>query len=226
MDEPLIPPLPPVNRADELPADPPALPPREDANALTEVVADAEIGLLQPDEANIMLLYMSFLGDIPKVAAAANLRPDQVVAMAAAKGWDKRVAVLTNVRDAHGAEAMAKELNRTVNLVQALRLRSLLDAIIRRTTRNKVNLDRFIEIEKRDRTGRVVATQLSMRNAVELVKAVEIAQRLTYTALGDSLGERNAASAEGGDSKVSLGVLKALAAGQPSRHIPGEDSNS
>lgn len=182
------------------------------SSPISEIACEAE--LVAPrheekgpvDRGTLLLTYLSFLGDAEKTAAALHTTVVYVRREAVAGGWESQVQRFVALKQEQGTDALAKELNRTVNYVQAVKLRNLLDRVIQRITDEKLSFDDFVSARGKDKDN------FSAKGAVDLVKAVETVHKMTYQALGDSLGERVTSEKDEGAKNVSLSVLRALAA--------------
>jgi hypothetical protein len=138
-----------------------------------------------PDNISVFLTFVTFLGDVDKTAAALHMPAEDVKALAIVNGWFEKVDELNKLRTQEGgAAALAREINRTVNYVQTVRLRNMLDRAIRHVTRNEKRFRDFLRSHGKD------ASNISSRAPLELVKAVETVQRMSYAALGDTVSER------------------------------------
>lgn len=158
------------------------------------------------DRGTLLLTYLSFLGDAEKTAAALHITVTYVRAQAIKGGWEDQVQRFVALKQSQGADALAKELNRTVNYVQAVKLRNLLDRVIQRLSDEQESFDGFLAHRGKDNDN------FSAKAPLELVKAVETIHKMTYQALGDSSGERVTDDKNEGAKNVSLSVLRALAA--------------
>lgn len=165
------------------------------------------------DNTTIFLTYLSFLGDVDKTAAACNISCLYVDEIARTEKWGDKVAALVTLRKDKGADALARELNRTTNFVQGVRIRNLIDKVLAEVFNNEVKFEDLITSRGKN------ADNTTMKGIVELAKAAEIAHRLTYQALGDSMVERATRDEDAEANQVSLGVLRALAAASPTQKI-------
>lgn len=159
------------------------------------------------DKSTIFLTYCAFMGDAGKVGAALDLDCVYIGKLAESEKWPEKVQKLRELRQQQGAEALAKELNRTVNFVQAVRLRTLLDRAILHVTNNEDNFASLLR-----NIGPKGNKNASCKAVLELVKSVAEVHKMTYQALGDSLSERIAQDSDEAGASVSLSVMKALAA--------------
>ena len=140
-----------------------------------------------PDPAEygpLFLLAASFNGDLAMTSEAAGVPLDQLEATAEHLGWRERFDSLQATRDNDGPDALARELNRMTNFDQAQRARRLLDTAVDHFAQQSINDLTSVQTEK--------TNNHSARVLVDLVKALETVQALTYRALGDSATERTA----------------------------------
>lgn len=165
------------------------------------------------DNTTIFLTFLSFFGDVDKTAAACNISPIYVDEIARTENWGAKVAALATLKKDKGADALAREMNRTTNFVQGVRIRNLIDKVLAEVFNNEVEFKDLITQSTRYNDNK------SMKGIVELAKAAEIAHRLTYQALGDSMVERANRDDDEETNQVSLGVLRALAATTPQQKI-------
>lgn len=166
------------------------------------------------DYSKVFLTYVSLLGNCDQTAVACDLDPTQVRILAERDNWDVKVTALLAVKERQGAEAFARELNRTANFVQALRCRNLLDQTLQFFT-NQGSKDGKVSFEQLlTHRGAKGETNLSAKNIADLTKAIETVHRMTYAALGDTAPERTKAAKDGegeGDQDPSMSMVRALA---------------
>lgn len=190
------------------------LPPTFGDAVTGELGCDAELLAPVPvqgavDKNAIFVAFLSTFGDVGRTADVFGISPQYVGKLAEDNNWLKKVHDLQVLKATQGAEALAKELNRVANLVQAIKLRGLLEQIIRIHTKSRRTIEDLTAVTTRD------ATNVTMKPVLELVKAVEAVHRMTYAALGDSPAAQRAESrdeeSEPGKDRVSLAILKAIA---------------
>lgn len=157
------------------------------------------------DYGPLFLLAVSLDGDLARTAQLANVPLAQLEEVAKVLGWQDRLAALHDVRDTDGPDAMARELNRQCNFQQAQRGRDLLDKALDHFAGRPVEDLTTVSTEK--------TTNHSAKVLVDLVKAIETVQNLTYRALGDTATERTAESRLLGPSRLAA-ASGALAPGQ------------
>lgn len=154
------------------------------------------------DNSTIFLTFLSFLGDVPKTAAALGITQSFISDLAVKEAWAPKVEALLVLKREQGADALARELNRVVNYVQAVRLRNIIDRTLRRVTADDDAFENFITNHGKENSNTTCKT------LAELMKAAQIAHLMTYAALGDTCGER---IQRDDDTGVSSGLLRSLA---------------
>lgn len=177
------------------------------------IVAPTDSGKGGPiDNGTMLLAYLSFMGDVEKTAAALHCAPEYVQHQAEEHKWDVQIERLKQLKQQQGTDALAIELNRTVNFVQAVRMRNLFDRLVRDMTDDDKVFEEFTTIRGHAGTEKMPAKpdQATCKPLLELAKAISEIHRMTYQALGDTQGERT--DKDEGASNVSLSVLRALSA--------------
>lgn len=169
----------------------------------------AETSQQRHELTTVFQTYVACLGNAQRTAAALMLSVDFVEMAAKRESWDDKVKALLALRKESGAEALAREINRVANVVQAVRLRNLIDRVIRRITDSEQCFEDFVS----NRSAK--SDNVTMRNLADLAKACETTHRLTYNALGDSLTERIDRDEDAGVNATSMAVLKALSIVSP-----------
>jgi hypothetical protein len=159
----------------------------------------------QIDRSAMFLTYLAFLGDTHRTAAALMTDPARVELAAKHEGWDKKVKHLTQVKNDLGPDEFLRELNRVVNFVQAVRLRSIMDRVLARLTGD--GLDAFLTTHTKDTSNTTVK---ALRDVISCCEAVH---RLTYTALGDIPGKRTLDEGDSAKGSAALSILGALSQG-------------
>jgi hypothetical protein len=153
-----------------------------------EMVAltSAGVGGMIPEDGVIYLAYMSALGDAAKVASVLQIPLDHVRARAEAGGWIKRVDEFKALaaEEEGGEKILARELNRMANIIQAFRMRRVIDQCLGHITTHKVET-----MFCYDEYGKAPP---ALSQFVSLVRAAEAVHRMTYLALGDVLRQGTA----------------------------------
>jgi len=131
------------------------------------------------DVVRIWQLYCVFQGDCGKAARAALVPVSQVVSLAHDYHW----AAKLNGSGSTGDPTLDKEINRGANLVQAQRLREILETITREIFDEQGKFHTLIPraLSEDGKNAPVISKTL-----LELVKAAEVVQNMSYRALGDT----------------------------------------
>jgi len=153
------------------------------------------------DVSGIFSTYMSFVGDADQTAAALQMDPRVVQALAEQEDWVSKVKHLSQMSKAGKPGDFEKAANRALNFVQAHRLRGVLTALL--TNYEAKEPADLAEVTLNKSTGVV---SVSCKFFSDLASAMERVHQLTYAALGDSVAERNARLEEDG-SEVSGDTL-------------------
>lgn len=151
----------------------------------------------------MFLTYLAFLGDVHRTAAALNIEPAQVAQAAEFEGWQKKVAHLKSVRSDMGPDEFLRELNRVVNFVQAVRLRSIMDTVLAKLGTEE-SLNSWLTTYTKDTSNSTAKALL------DVIKCCEAVHRLTYTALGDVPSQRTLKDGDSSKASTALAVLSAL----------------
>jgi hypothetical protein len=165
------------------------------------------------DYSKVFLTYVSLLGNVEQTAIACELDPLQVSTLARRDNWDVKVKALLLVKEKQGAEAFARELNRTANFVQALRCRNLLDQTLQFFTNQGTTAEGRVSFAQLlTHRGAKGETNLSAKNVADLTKAIQTVHQMTYAALGDTAAERPRATkpVDEGDADPSMAMVRAL----------------
>jgi hypothetical protein len=141
--------------------------------------------MIEPkDYTPLFLLAASLDGNLEQTALLGGVSLAELDVIASRLRWGERFVALRETRDNEGPDAMARELNRLTNLSQAQRTRDLIDRALEHFSAADINHLTEIRSEK--------ASNYSAKVLVDLVKASETVQNLTYRALGDTATERAA----------------------------------
>lgn len=168
------------------------------------------------DVAQIFLTYMSLVGDVDKTAAALDMEPKVVQALAEQEEWTEKVRRLSVMSRSGKPGDYERAQNRALNFVQAHRLRMTVDAMLRafdgKTPEEIVEM--FTTLDKKgDR-------HISARFLADLAAAAEKVQALSYAALGDTVKER-VERAEANDGEMTPDQIHAaVIAALNSPHAP------
>jgi len=167
---------------------------------------------LDPVEAFHILLRFS--GDVERAAFALGVKTHELAGLSTKYGWAAKIKELTRAGSGDGA-ALQREINSAINLVQAHKLRGMVDRLVAVYASDENALKSLVEVTTKDRS------YVDMTPLLKLVQAAEIAQSMTCTALGDSAeqkridGERNSGT---GQQKIAQALARALDAADS---VPG-----
>jgi len=154
-----------------------------------------------------LIAYLTHLGDAEKAGAAIRVSPAVLRKEAAEGDWDAKVTTLLEIREKEGQHAFAKQLNRLLNLSQAVRMRTIIDSVLKHICTDEAAFRDFLSIPTK--AGRA----FSAKALLEISKAIQAVQQSTYAALADQTTERIFDKKEGRDDTSEapqLGVFKAL----------------
>lgn len=147
--------------------------------------------------------YLHFFGDVPKTAVHSGVSPMVVEQLAREHDWDSQLQEVRSIR-ADETETDAKARNRTVNFLQAQRLRSIVDRVVSHL--HEADDKTFASFfETTDRKGNVIPNSKAL---TDLTKAAETVHQLTYAALGDTRAAEKAGDNRVGE--IGLAVANAL----------------
>lgn len=138
------------------------------------------------DVSGIFLVYITTVGDIGKTAAAFDLDPGLVQALATQEGWLEKVKRISMLSKSEKPGDWERAQNRALNFVQSYRLRQLIDKMLL-TFDGMTPAEVMEKFTTNDKNGQV---HLSARFFGDLSAAAEKAHSLSYQALGDTVGER------------------------------------
>jgi hypothetical protein len=155
----------------------------------------------------MFLTYLAFMGDVERTAAALMADPARVAEAARFEGWDKKVKHLRQVQSDMGPDEFLRELNRVVNFVQAVRLRSIMDEVLKKIMGTPDGLDNFLTANTKD------TSNASAKSLLDVIRCCEAVHRMTYTALGDIPGRKTLEEGDSAKGSVALSILGALSQG-------------
>lgn len=143
------------------------------------------------DVSQCFLVYMSLVGDAEKTAAALDLDPDFVRALAKDEGWDHKIQRVCLLSKGEKPGDYERAVNRALCFVQAHQTSQLLDQIIAALRAHKAD-DLLDAIATKTKFGSV----LSARIFADLTAAMEKCHQMKYAALGDTVKEREGRSGD------------------------------
>ena len=182
---------------------------------------------MRPDREQAFLLFAVFCGSVPETAHALNLPPAVVQAMAEEHGWYAKIKTIIDLQASAKAGDVERAVNRAINYVQAHRMRSLLERVLRKMhDLSPEDLECFIFPQQMNKREQTVYQSFTARALADLASALEKCQTLTYHALNDTPAERKQATQEGSSDATAAEMHVRLAAamnaaGGGSRSIRG-----
>ena len=160
--------------------------------------------LTKVDQARAWMVYAAFDGDEEKAAIASKVPVEAVRALAHDYNW---AAKLKRLKTGSGEPEAERIANRAVNYVQAQRMRTILEKSIE-LLEDEEQLLRALLKYKLTKEGDVESIEVSPKAVLELTKALEVVQNMSYRALGDKMPakaddtEGKAAGAQGSVANV------------------------
>ena len=161
------------------------------------------IRVVDLDQVSAFFAFTHFGGDEVRTAHTLGVEPAEIEALAIRHGWRQKLALVT--AKGRSTSEVQRETNRAVNMVQAHRLRNLVDRVL---TDLEGKEDLIAELTVTTKNG----SYLDMKPLHQLVQAAAVAQEMTYRASGDTdrvKDPRDADASEGG-AELGKAVLDAL----------------
>jgi hypothetical protein len=169
---------------------------------LPELKAQKQIGDI--DQVAAFFVFAQYAGDVERTAFALSLPAEAVFSVASANGWAEKLKRST-ASNSGGQSAEQRSVNRIVNYVQAHRLRAMVDALVSEFTDEPEKLKELVEVHTKG------GSYVDMSPVLNLVKAAETAQNMTYRALGDSMEQSKADERpDAGGKDLSKAVWQAM----------------
>lgn len=174
-------------------------------------VADVEL-----DAATVFQLYCTFCGDVVKTAAAAGVRPVDILRVSSAEGWAEKLGPILDLAKSQQPGQWERSCNRAVNYVQSHKLRMFLERVLSRiTSMNAEELESYILTSKLDKNGMKTAKVLSTRALADLASSIEKCHAMSYLATNDTAQDRGRrkeqATDDGADcSSLHLKIAQAM----------------
>lgn len=148
--------------------------------------------------------YLVFAGDMNRVQAVLQVPRARLEAVAREFDWVGKLRAEVGGDPGAISPDHQRMLNRGVNLVQATKLRQLADGLLNHFLQ-KQDITELVTITTKFGTG------YDMRPIKDLASAIEVAQRLTREALGDTAQKTiEESSGDQDPKKVAAGIQKAL----------------
>lgn len=168
------------------------------------------------DRGNAFLIFATFTGDLSRTAAALGIREIDVLRMSDEGGWMEQLKPIIELSKSSRPGDLERSINRAINLVQAHRMRMVIERVISRLTgMSPEELESWIFSEELSGSQRPVKIKrLGARALADLATAVEKAHAATYAALADTAKERqqrNEGSPETTSNEMYLKIAEAAA---------------
>lgn len=161
----------------------------------------AEQYLMLPPNVNpnaLFMLWQHFGGDSRRTAAATGVSRAIIESMAHDFQWKELSDGRLGLKD----EKLEREVNRAQNYVQAQRIRKVIDFVVQELEADPAKLKSAMT--RVDEQGNVT---FSAKALVELAKAAESAQTMSYRALGDKVAtEADSAGAPDAERIKNLSI--------------------
>lgn len=129
------------------------------------------------------MCYASFSGDVEKTAISAKVPADIIRSLEHDFDWTTK---LRRLKSGAGVSDAEKTANRAVNYLQAQRLRDVLEESLR-LLEDPEKLALALVKFKLTKEGDVAGIEVSPKALLDLTKALESVQNMSYRALGDKL---------------------------------------
>lgn len=135
------------------------------------------------DQARAWMCYASFSGDVDKAAIASKVPADIIRSLEHDFDW---VSKLKKLKSGAGVSDAEKTANRAVNYLQAQRLRDVLEESLRMLESPEELVKALVKF-KYTKEGEVEYVESTAKTLLDLTKALESVQNMSYRALGDKL---------------------------------------
>jgi len=129
------------------------------------------------------MCYCSFAGDLEKTSISAKVPIAVLQSLEHDFDW---VAKLRKLKSGAGVSDAERTANRAVNYLQAQRMRDVLERSLRLIEDEEQLLKLMLKF-KFSREGEIEHVEVNPKAILDLTKALESAQNMSYRALGDKL---------------------------------------
>lgn len=160
--------------------------------------------------------YCAFGGDVIRTAAAMKLDVLDIVRACDENHWATRLRHVFELKKAGKPGEIERVISRTMNFVQAHRLRVILDRVLAHY--HSMSDEELVEAcyePKTDKEGAVIGKKANVKPFTDLAAALEKCHMMLYYALSDSMPER-AKRKENPDDDVPLAEIHSVIARQMS----------
>lgn len=166
-----------------------------------------------PDIDKAFQTYASFTGDAVQTAHALGIPPAEVLRLAEQHGWAGRLKSIFDLRKSGKPQDVERAISRTINFVQAHRMRIVLDRVVNELySKSGAELVDLCISNRHDSDGKVIGQTLNLKPYTELAAALEKVHMMTYYALTDSPGERKQRKPEADDGPTLQDIHSQIAA--------------
>lgn len=152
------------------------------------------------DRENAFLLYATFCGDVVRTAHALNVPAKAVLAIAEDENWTGKLKPIIELSKSQKPGELDRAINRALNLVQAHKMRLLLERVLRELTEKTDAELAVMTVEQTTTKGGDIKTKLCTRAFADLASALEKCSAMTYQALSDTAQDRSKRKEADGDS--------------------------
>lgn len=158
----------------------------------------------EADQVAWFMVFVHFAGDVDRASYSLGVPPDALREVSQAYGWDAKLKKAIGSNSASGGE-LQRSVNRAINLVQAHRLRSIVDQLVQEYSADSAKLTALVTVNT------AKGSYVDMTPVLNLAKAAQVAQDMTYRALGDTTDQtQRDERPENGGKDLSMALLKAL----------------
>lgn len=136
--------------------------------------------------------YAAFNGDVARTAHALNVEPLVLLKMVDEGQWSIRLRSIFELRKTGKPADVERGISRTINFVQAHRLRMYLDRVVAWLyNMNDEEMIDFCVKPVLDKEGNSVGKMIVLKPLAELATALEKVHMMCYYSMADSPSERN-----------------------------------
>lgn len=129
------------------------------------------------------MCYAAFSGDVEKTSISSKVPAAIILALEHDFDWPTK---LKRLKSGAGVSDAEKTANRAVNYLQAQRMRDILERSIQLLEDEEALVKALLKF-KFTKEGEVESVEVNPKAVLDLTKALETAQNMSYRALGDKL---------------------------------------
>lgn len=183
------------------------------ALAHTQAAVEGLDVIAEPDIDKAFQTYASFSGDAVQTAHVLSIPVDEVLRLAEAHNWVSRLKAVFELQKTGKPKDVERAISRTINFVQAHRMRIVLDRIVNELyTKTGAELVDLCISNRLDKDGKIAGQTLNLKPYTELCAALEKVHMMTYYSLTDSPGERKQRKPEADDGPTLQDIHSQIAA--------------